>query len=220
MPLPKRRKVKKTKKEKSPTLGEERHQKASPESDALKQHLVLQRDLAKQATIDREGFRQRLTELERRLEEAQKDKKDIYEEMIRQYQQFQRKTDGQIERLEAEKQNLQEQLAACQKTLQRSEEDRAKISAEKDQAVAQMQQKAEEMEKECRRILHVSWGWGGPQIGVPSQEHKGRRPSDRPFSSPKFQEREREVNIPTIAHVKLCTCFCGLEVEHDDSQKC
>ncbi|XP_070621676.1 dynein regulatory complex protein 12 isoform X4 [Erythrolamprus reginae] len=123
MPLPKRRKVKKTKKEKSPTLGEERHQKASPESDALKQHLVLQRDLAKQATIDREGFRQRLTELERRLEEAQKDKKDIYE-------------------------------AACQKTLQRSEEDRAKISAEKDQAVAQMQQKAEEMEKECRRILH------------------------------------------------------------------
>ncbi|XP_070621675.1 dynein regulatory complex protein 12 isoform X3 [Erythrolamprus reginae] len=189
MPLPKRRKVKKTKKEKSPTLGEERHQKASPESDALKQHLVLQRDLAKQATIDREGFRQRLTELERRLEEAQKDKKDIYE-------------------------------AACQKTLQRSEEDRAKISAEKDQAVAQMQQKAEEMEKECRRILHVSWGWGGPQIGVPSQEHKGRRPSDRPFSSPKFQEREREVNIPTIAHVKLCTCFCGLEVEHDDSQKC
>ncbi|XP_070621672.1 dynein regulatory complex protein 12 isoform X2 [Erythrolamprus reginae] len=154
MPLPKRRKVKKTKKEKSPTLGEERHQKASPESDALKQHLVLQRDLAKQATIDREGFRQRLTELERRLEEAQKDKKDIYEEMIRQYQQFQRKTDGQIERLEAEKQNLQEQLAACQKTLQRSEEDRAKISAEKDQAVAQMQQKAEEMEKECRRILH------------------------------------------------------------------
>ncbi|XP_034281188.1 coiled-coil domain-containing protein 153 isoform X2 [Pantherophis guttatus] len=136
--------------------GEERHKEASPEADALKQHLVLQRDLAKQARIDREGFRQRLTELERNLEKAQKDKKDIYEEMIRQYQQFQRQSDSQIQRLEAEKQNLQVQLAACQKTLQRSEEDRAKISEEKDKAVAQMQQKAEEMEKECERILHDS----------------------------------------------------------------
>ncbi|ETE68439.1 Coiled-coil domain-containing protein, partial [Ophiophagus hannah] len=60
--------------------------------------------------IDREGFRQRLTELERELEEAQKDKKDIYEEMIRQYQQFQCQTNSQIQCLEAEKQNLQEEL--------------------------------------------------------------------------------------------------------------
>ncbi|XP_070808699.1 dynein regulatory complex protein 12 [Pituophis catenifer annectens] len=156
MPLPKKRKVKKTRKQKSSTLGEERHKEASPEADALKQHLVLQRDLAKQARIDREGFRQRLTELERDLEKAQKDKKDIYEEMIRQYQQFQLQSDRQIQRLEAEKQNLQEQLAACQKSLQRSEEDRAKILEEKDKAVAQMQQKAEEMEKECERILHDS----------------------------------------------------------------
>ncbi|XP_032086022.1 coiled-coil domain-containing protein 153 [Thamnophis elegans] len=156
MPLPKKRKVKKTRKQKPSTLGEETHNKASPEADVLKQHLVLQRDLAKQAMIDREGFRQRLTELERDLEGAKKDKRDIYEEMIRQYQQFQRQADGQIQRLEAEKQNLQEQLAACQKTLQRSEEERAKISEEKDQAVAQMQQKAEEMEKECERLLHDS----------------------------------------------------------------
>ncbi|KAL7981581.1 hypothetical protein Chor_005669 [Crotalus horridus] len=87
-------------------------------------------------------------------------------EMIRQYQQFQRQTDTQIQRLEAEKQNLQEQLgiytnvclteAACQKKLQRSEEDRAKISEEKDKAVAEMQQKAKEMEKECERTLHDS----------------------------------------------------------------
>ncbi|XP_039206552.1 coiled-coil domain-containing protein 153 isoform X1 [Crotalus tigris] len=156
MPLPKKGKVKERKKQKSAALGEERHKKASLEADALKQHLVLQRDMAKQAMIDREEFRQRLTELERDLEEAQKDKKDIYEEMIRQYQQFQRQTDTQIQRLEAEKQNLQEQLAACQKKLQRSEEDRAKISEEKDKAVAEMQQKAKEMEKECERTLHDS----------------------------------------------------------------
>ncbi|XP_058050830.1 coiled-coil domain-containing protein 153 isoform X2 [Ahaetulla prasina] len=156
MPLPKKGKVKKARKQKSSTLGEERHKKASPEAVALKQHLVLQRDLAKQAMIDREGFRRRLTELERDLEEAQKDKKDMYEEMIRQHQQFQRQTDSQIQRLEAEKKNLQGQLAACQKTLQRSEEDRANISEEKDKAVALMQQKVEEMEKECERILHDS----------------------------------------------------------------
>uniref|UniRef100_A0A8C5SNA4 Dynein regulatory complex protein 12 n=1 Tax=Laticauda laticaudata TaxID=8630 RepID=A0A8C5SNA4_LATLA len=156
MPLPKKRKVKKTRKQKSSVPGEETHKKASPEADALKQHLVLQRDLAKQAMIDREGFRQRLTELERELEEAQKDKKDIYEEMIRQYQQFQCQTDSQIQHLEAEKQNLQEELAACQKSLRRSEEEQAKISEEKERAEAQMQQKAEEMEKEWERILHDS----------------------------------------------------------------
>ncbi|KAG8141586.1 hypothetical protein E2320_007185 [Naja naja] len=117
MPLPKKRKVKKTRKQKSSVP-------------------VLQRDLAKQAMIDREGFRQRLTELERELEEAQKDKKDIYEEMIRQYQQFQRQTDSQIQRLEAEKQNLQEELAACQKSLRQSEEERAKISISEEEKEA------------------------------------------------------------------------------------
>ncbi|KAM3830513.1 dynein regulatory complex protein 12 isoform 2-T3 [Vipera latastei] len=191
MPLPKKGKVKKTRKQKSSALGEERHKKASLEADALKQLLVLQRDMAKQAMIDREGFRQRLTELERDLEAAQKDKKDIYEEMICQYQQFQRQTDTQIQRLEAEKQNLQEQLAACQKKLQWSEEARAKISEEKDKAVAEMQQKAEEMEKECERILHVSRGWEGHGFW-PSQEHRG---GDNMFSIARYQsfrkERER-----------------------------
>ncbi|XP_063167338.1 coiled-coil domain-containing protein 153 [Candoia aspera] len=157
MPLPKKGKVKKTRKQKSSALGEEKHQKATLEAaDALKQHLVLQRDMAKQAASDREGLRQRLTKLETELEGAQKDKKDIYEEMIRQYQQFQRQTDTRIQRLEAEKQNLQEQLAACQKNLQRSEEDRAKILEEKDKAVAAMQQKVEKMETEYERILHES----------------------------------------------------------------
>ncbi|XP_058050828.1 coiled-coil domain-containing protein 153 isoform X1 [Ahaetulla prasina] len=195
MPLPKKGKVKKARKQKSSTLGEERHKKASPEAVALKQHLVLQRDLAKQAMIDREGFRRRLTELERDLEEAQKDKKDMYEEMIRQHQQFQRQTDSQIQRLEAEKKNLQGQLAACQKTLQRSEEDRANISEEKDKAVALMQQKVEEMEKECERILHVSQGWEGYQILVPAKNLRG---GDQMFgiahhqSFRKGRERERE----------------------------
>ncbi|XP_053126141.1 coiled-coil domain-containing protein 153 isoform X3 [Hemicordylus capensis] len=98
-------------KQKKTTLpDEEKYQKTVLEVDTLKQHLVLRRDVARQAMADSEGLKQKLADLEKALEAAQGDKKDIYEEMIRQYQQLQRQTDTRIQRLEAEKENLQEQL--------------------------------------------------------------------------------------------------------------
>ncbi|CAM4612757.1 unnamed protein product [Lepidochelys kempii] len=67
---------------------EEKYRKAALEVDILKEHLALRRDVARQVKADSEGLKQR--QLERELEMSRDDKKDIYEEMIRQYQELQR----------------------------------------------------------------------------------------------------------------------------------
>ncbi|CAM5171891.1 unnamed protein product [Eretmochelys imbricata] len=69
---------------------EEKYRKAALEVDILKEHLALGRDVARQVKADSEGLKQRQLELERELEMSRADKKDIYEEMIRQYQELQR----------------------------------------------------------------------------------------------------------------------------------
>ncbi|XP_078235855.1 dynein regulatory complex protein 12 isoform X3 [Pogona vitticeps] len=58
---------------------DEQHRKTMLEVDTLKQHLVLQRDIARRAMSDSERLKQRLADLEEELERAQGDKKDIYE---------------------------------------------------------------------------------------------------------------------------------------------
>ncbi|XP_077775473.1 dynein regulatory complex protein 12 isoform X3 [Podarcis muralis] len=76
----KKGKGKKSSKQKKNTgPDEEKYRKAVLEVDTLKQHLVLRRDMARQAMADSEGLKQRLLDLEKELEEAQGDKKDIYE---------------------------------------------------------------------------------------------------------------------------------------------
>ncbi|XP_053126136.1 coiled-coil domain-containing protein 153 isoform X1 [Hemicordylus capensis] len=144
-------------KQKKTTLpDEEKYQKTVLEVDTLKQHLVLRRDVARQAMADSEGLKQKLADLEKALEAAQGDKKDIYEEMIRQYQQLQRQTDTRIQRLEAEKENLQEQLAACREDVRQSQADKAQMLEEKETAIAEMQCKIDDMETEYEKILHGS----------------------------------------------------------------
>ncbi|XP_053126140.1 coiled-coil domain-containing protein 153 isoform X2 [Hemicordylus capensis] len=71
-------------KQKKTTLpDEEKYQKTVLEVDTLKQHLVLRRDVARQAMADSEGLKQKLADLEKALEAAQGDKKDIYEAACR-----------------------------------------------------------------------------------------------------------------------------------------
>ncbi|XP_078235853.1 dynein regulatory complex protein 12 isoform X1 [Pogona vitticeps] len=135
---------------------DEQHRKTMLEVDTLKQHLVLQRDIARRAMSDSERLKQRLADLEEELERAQGDKKDIYEEMIRQYQHLQRQTETQIQRLETENRNLQEKLAACQEEAQQSRAERAEMLEEKRTTLAEMQHKMDQMETEYEKILHAS----------------------------------------------------------------
>ncbi|XP_033027920.1 coiled-coil domain-containing protein 153 isoform X2 [Lacerta agilis] len=78
-PAKKGKGAKAAKQKKNTGPDEERYRKAVLEVDTLKQHLVLRRDIARQAMADSEGLKQRLLDLEKELEEARGDKKDIYE---------------------------------------------------------------------------------------------------------------------------------------------
>ncbi|XP_062817229.1 coiled-coil domain-containing protein 153 isoform X2 [Anolis carolinensis] len=94
MPPAKKGKAKKAGKAKKTTVpDEEKYKKTELEVDTLKQYLVLRHDMARQAMADSEGLRRKLADLEKELEQARGDKKDIYEEMIRRYQQLQHQTD-------------------------------------------------------------------------------------------------------------------------------
>ncbi|KAJ7304969.1 hypothetical protein JRQ81_010689 [Phrynocephalus forsythii] len=150
----KRKKAGKQKKKMAP--DDEQHRKTTLDIDALKQHLVLQRDIARKAVSDSGKLKQKLADLEAELERAQGDKKDIYEEMIRQYQHLQCQTETQIQRLEMENQNLHGKLAACQEEVRQSQVEKANMLEEKDRAISEMQRKMEEMETGYEKVLHAS----------------------------------------------------------------
>ncbi|XP_067326884.1 dynein regulatory complex protein 12 isoform X1 [Anolis sagrei] len=153
----KKGKAKKAGKAKKKTVpDEEKYKKTELEVDTLKQYLVLRRDMARQAMADSEGLKQKLVDLEKELEEARGDKKDIYEEMIRKYQQLQHQADSRIQRLEDEMKSLQEKLVACQEELQQTQQFNAMLVEEKDTTIAEMQRKIDQMETEYEKILHAS----------------------------------------------------------------
>uniref|UniRef100_A0A8C8RQP0 Dynein regulatory complex protein 12 n=1 Tax=Pelusios castaneus TaxID=367368 RepID=A0A8C8RQP0_9SAUR len=129
---------------------------ASPLRRASLRPAALRRDVARQAKANSEGLKQRLLELEQELKVARDDKKDIYEEMIRQYQALQQQTETRIQQLETETKRLQQELASCHQDIQQAQEDREQLLGDKDQTIAELQGKIEAMETEYEKILHVS----------------------------------------------------------------
>ncbi|KAM6334567.1 dynein regulatory complex protein 12 [Alca torda] len=109
-----------------------------------------------QAKADNEGLKRRLWDLEKALEQAQEDKRDIREEMTRQYQELQKQTAAHSQRLEAKVKSLQEQLATRLQESQKTQETATQALAERDRTIAQLQGKLYAMEREYEKILHGS----------------------------------------------------------------
>ncbi|NXT50896.1 CC153 protein, partial [Pluvianellus socialis] len=109
-----------------------------------------------QAKADNEGLEQRLWDLEKALEQAQEDKRDIHKEMTRQYQELQKQTAANSQRLEAKVKSLQEQIATRLQESQQIQDTATQALAEKDKTIAQLQGKLNAMEMEYEKILHGS----------------------------------------------------------------
>nr|XP_025039730.1 uncharacterized protein LOC102457822 [Pelodiscus sinensis] len=84
------------------------------------------------------------------------DKKDIYEEMIRQHQELQRQTETRMQQLETETKQLQEQLATCHQATQRAQEEGEQLRGEKDRPISELRGRIDAMETEYEKILHGS----------------------------------------------------------------
>ncbi|NXN44029.1 CC153 protein, partial [Rhinoptilus africanus] len=112
------------------------------------------RDMSWQAKADNEGLKQRLWDLEKALERAWEDNRDIREEMTRQYQELQQQTAAHSQRLEARVKSLQEQLATRLQESQKTQETATQALAERDRTIAQLQGKLYAMEREYEKILH------------------------------------------------------------------
>ncbi|NXS46200.1 CC153 protein, partial [Balaeniceps rex] len=114
------------------------------------------RDMSRQATADNEVLKWRLWDLEKALEQAREDKRDIHEEMTRQYQELRKQTAAHSQRLEAKVKTLQEQLATRLQESQQTQETATQALAERDRTIAQLQGRLDAMEREYEKILHGS----------------------------------------------------------------
>ncbi|CAM9822151.1 unnamed protein product [Bubo scandiacus] len=140
----------------SESQAEHKYGKAALDVDMLKEHLVPWRDVIWQAKADNEGLKRRLWDLEKALEQAQEDKRDIREEMTRRYQELQKQTAAHSQRLEAKVKSLQEQLAARLRESQQTQETATRALAERDRTITQLQGRLDATERECEKILHGS----------------------------------------------------------------
>ncbi|XP_075377311.1 LOW QUALITY PROTEIN: dynein regulatory complex protein 12 [Mycteria americana] len=117
---------------------------------------ILWRDMAWQAKAGNEVLKRRLWDLEKALEQAQKDKRDIHEEMIRQYQELQKQTAAQTaahgQHLEAKVKSLQEQVRTRLQQSQQTQETATQALAERDRTITQLQGRLDAMEREYEKI--------------------------------------------------------------------
>ncbi|NXJ10954.1 CC153 protein, partial [Odontophorus gujanensis] len=130
--------------------------RAALEADSLQEHPGCWRDVGWQARADSKGLQRRLWELERALEQAQDDKRDMHEEMTRQYQELQKQTAAHSQRLEAKVKSLQEQLATRLQESQHIQQAATRALAERDRTIAQLQGRMDIMQREYEKILHGS----------------------------------------------------------------
>ncbi|NWQ87338.1 CC153 protein, partial [Burhinus bistriatus] len=121
-----------------------------------------------QAKADNEGLKRRLWDLEKVLEQAQEDERDICKEMTRQYQELQKQRAARSQRLEAKAKSLQEQLATRLQESQQTQKTATQALAEKDKTIAQLQSKLDAMEREYEKILRVS---GDVPVGGSPWQH-------------------------------------------------
>ncbi|NXC48024.1 CC153 protein, partial [Penelope pileata] len=127
--------------------------RAALEADGLREHLVRWRDTAWAGS---EGLQRRLWELEQALERAQEDKRDMHEEMTRQYQELQKRTAAHSQCLEVKVKSLQEQLATRLQESQQSQEAATKALAERDRTITQLQRRLDAVQREFENIFHSS----------------------------------------------------------------
>ncbi|XP_072210787.1 dynein regulatory complex protein 12 isoform X1 [Excalfactoria chinensis] len=130
--------------------------RAALEADRLQEHPVHWRDMVWKVRADSDGLQRRLWELEQALERAQEDKRDMHEEMTRQYQQLQKQTAAHSQRLEAKVKSLQEQLATKLQESQHIQQATTKALAERDRTIAQLQGRMNIMQREYEKIFHDS----------------------------------------------------------------
>ncbi|KAM6191128.1 dynein regulatory complex protein 12 [Sarcoramphus papa] len=119
-------------------------------------HCRAKRDTTWQAKADNGGLKRRLWDLEKALQQAREDKRDIHEEMTRQYQELQKQTAAHSQRLEVKVKSLQEQLATRLRESQQTQETATQALAERDRTIAQLQGRLNAMEREYEKILHGS----------------------------------------------------------------
>ncbi|KGL91209.1 Coiled-coil domain-containing protein 153 [Charadrius vociferus] len=144
------------KRDRAESQAEEKYTEAALKADTPKEHLVPWRDMTWQAKADIEGLKRRLWDLQKALEQAREDKRDIHEEMTRQYQELQKQTAAHRQHLEAKVKSLQEQLATRLWESQQIRQTATQALAEKDKTIAQLQGKLDAMEREYEKILHGS----------------------------------------------------------------
>ncbi|NXA51008.1 CC153 protein, partial [Nothocercus julius] len=122
------------------------------------------RDRACQVSAGSKVLKQRLWDWEKALDQVWKDKQNIHEARVRQYQEPQKQTASWSRSLETEVKSLQEQLAASLQEKPQVQKTAAWVLTEKDETIAQLQDRLSMMEMEYEKILHMSEDEAAPKL--------------------------------------------------------
>ncbi|KAM9216997.1 LOW QUALITY PROTEIN: dynein regulatory complex protein 12 [Leptosomus discolor] len=125
-----------------------------------------------QAKANNEGLKQGLWDLEKALEQAQEDKRDIHEEMTQQYQELQKQTAAQRQHLEVKVKSLQEQLATRLQESEQTQEAATQALAERGKTIAQLQ--ASQHWEEVGTTITVEHKERLQEFGLLETEHSSR----------------------------------------------
>ncbi|XP_048837192.1 coiled-coil domain-containing protein 153 [Brienomyrus brachyistius] len=132
----------------------EKYRRNDVEVAVLKEHLALRAEAARRAQSTSADLRSRVRELEQKVMQGQRDKRDITTELNRQNMRAQREMEIQVHRLETEARDLSQRLAECREQLGAERDAQKRMTAEKDATIAYLQARLDRMDSDYERILN------------------------------------------------------------------
>ncbi|KAJ7990463.1 hypothetical protein DPEC_G00300570 [Dallia pectoralis] len=132
----------------------EKYKRSEMDVVVLKDHLALRGDMTRQAQSISHDLRSHIREMEQKLRHERLDRKDVSTDLTRQYKAMQTDMTIKVNRTEEEVILLREQLARCQEELRAERKEREQMNQEKDDTIADLQNKLDHMEIDYEKILH------------------------------------------------------------------
>ncbi|KAJ8368207.1 hypothetical protein SKAU_G00082350 [Synaphobranchus kaupii] len=133
---------------------EEKYRRSVLDVAVLKEHLVLRREVARQAQASSEELKSQMRGLKEELSEEREEKKDISADLARQNKSLKTEMGVKVQKLETEVTTLRGKLDKCQEELKVEKEARARMEQEKDASICELKNQLDHMETGYQKILH------------------------------------------------------------------
>ncbi|CAD5122775.1 DgyrCDS11182 [Dimorphilus gyrociliatus] len=132
---------------------EDKYKKTVEEIEALKDQLVVRREITRKSLNQNEFMRSKVKDVEERLEKTEIDQRMASQDMTRMYKTMHKEMSIQIDELGAELISKQAVLETTQQELEQVKKDKDEMERKKDDEIARLNRALENMDRQYRDIL-------------------------------------------------------------------